>query len=899
MSNRTTPVTLRGFRSVRCIECHTNAYHRVVELLERDQLIATLQGLLEDASSGNGRLALVSGEAGAGKSALLRHFADLASVRAQVLWGWCDPLSSPRPLGPLVDISGQLGAEVSDLLRSGERDLAFEATLRELRGRNRPSVVVLEDLHWADASTLDFVRFMARRLAAAPVLLVVSYRDDDLEATDPLRVVLGDLTTSAGARRVPVPVLSPGAVARLAANSDLDADELYETTGGNPFLVIEVIAAGGGLPPSVSDAVVGRVARLSAEGRLAVEVAAVVGSRIEPSVILGIDGVLSAAVDDCVSKGILAFDPPYFVFRHELVRQAVLSRVAPARLAEIHGAALAALRALPDRGQHLARLADHAEHAADAAAVVEFAPAAAQSAVGLKAHREAAFQYGRALRFADVLDDEDRVDLLEKRSYECFLSDLLVEAIDATSEAIAILRRLDCPLRLGDNLGTLSRLVWTAGRRAEVDVALDEALAILEAQPPSVELARAYARKASMFMLGNDTEQAASWGERAIDLAERFGDVATHVNALNSVGTARWNVGDVGGEELLLKSQQLALDANLDDDVARALTNLAGAATTNLDFAKTRRYLDEGMAFCTDHDLAASRLCLHSAHTELLFRRGDWAQADGEASLLLDHHQWSRTTKILYGVVVARVRTRRGDPDVWPLLDEALSFAAPTDELQFTGCVAAARAEAHWLDGRPELIAADIGETFAMAVACRDTWFAGELGYWLWRAGDLADPPPGAAEPFALHIRGDWAAAAATWTALGLPYEAATALVDSPSAEDVRAAMVEFDRLGARPMVAVAQQRLRKLGVSRIPRGVRATTRENPAGLTVREVEVLRLLEEGLRNADIADRLCLSQKTVGHHVSAVLAKLDVSSRGEAARKAAAVLGPRDANVGSG
>ena len=855
-----------------------------VKLLERDELLSAMRAMVDAPTTA--RIGLISGEAGAGKSALLRHYSDVMSRGATVLWGSCDPLSSPRPLGPLLDIAPSLDPGIADQLRAGDREAAFDATLRALMSRPEPTVVIVEDIHWSDVPTLDFLRFLGRRIDTTNVTLLVSYRDDQLAATGPVRLFLGDLSSSAAVTRLVVPPLSEAAVAELAADTTLDPVVLYQQTRGNAFLVSEVVATGTDtVPASVSDAVLARVGRLSTAARSAIEAAAVVGARIEPSVILKFGGVGSSAVDECVSQGILAFDPPYFAFRHELVRDAVLAAIAPGRLRELHTEALAVLRELTDSARPLARLADHAEQAGDSAAAIEFATAAGDSAASLKGHREAAFQYGRALRFGAHLGPEDRVELLEKRSFECFLSDMLPEAIDATAEAIQHLERLGRPLDVGVNLCRLSRLKWTAGDQAAATKAGREALAVLQDQPRGKELAFAYAHWASVHMLAGRPDEAAEWGGRAIALAESLGEHRIVGHALNTVGTARWITGDADGEELLLRSLRIVEAIGAEDDTARAWTNLAGAAATNMEFGKAHTYLEAGMAYCIDHDLAASRLCLHSAYTDLLFREGDWERAETEAGLLLNNHEWSRTTKILYGVVVARVRTRRGDPGAWPLLDEALAFALPTNEVQFLGVVGAARAEALWLEGKLDRIEPEVRFIYDLAVQSRDPWSAGELGFWLWRAGAIEAPLPMASDPFALHVAGEWKAAADRWTELGVPYEAAMALADSPDPEDVASAVAAFDRLGARPMRTIARQRLRQLGGERIPRGPRSATRDNPGGLTSRELEVLVLIEEGLRNAEIAERLCVAEKTVGHHVSSVLAKLQVSSRGEAARKA--------------
>jgi DNA-binding CsgD family transcriptional regulator len=235
-------------------------------------------------------------------------------------------------------------------------------------------------------------------------------------------------------------------------------------------------------------------------------------------------------------------------------------------------------------------------------------------------------------------------------------------------------------------------------------------------------------------------------------------------------------------------------------------------------------------------------------------------------------------------LALALVRARRGDPGVDQLLDEALRLALPTQELQRIGPITSARAEVAWYRGDLKRVAAEIAIGLKAAMGHEDEWIQGELAYWAHRSASGLEVATSVAEPYALMIKGDWEGAAAAWQQREAPYERALALAEGSEAA-LRESLEILEELGAGPLAAIVRQRLRELGVRGIPRGPRASTRDNPAGLTSREVEVLRLLVHGHTNSELARRLHLSAKTVDHHVSSILEKLKVHTRTEAAAAA--------------
>ena len=521
-------------------------------LLERSaQLEALAERLRAVSHEGRGRLVLVAGEAGIGKTSLVRAFCE-SRPSLTVLSGACDALHTPRPLGPLLDIAEEVGGELAAAVREGvSPGVLVSALVHELRG-GPPVVVVLEDVHWADEATLDVVRLLERRIETLPVLLLATYRDDELE--DPLRIVLGELT-SRTADRIRLAPLSPEAVAVLAGPAVADADELHRRTAGNPFYVTEVVAAGGEIPDTVRDAVLARAARLDPGARALLDIVAIIPSRAELWLLEALtDGDLND-LDQCLALGVLRAQRDAVGFRHEIARVAVEEALPPHRSAPLHRRVL---RALGDADP--ARLAHHAEAAGDSAAVLAHAPVAGERAAEVGSHREAAAQFARALRHAADVEPARRAALLERRSYECYLTDRIADAIEARQAALEEHRASGNRLGEGDAHRWLSRLSWFKGDNATAEREARLAVELLEPLAPGRELAAAYSNMAQLRMLASDRAAAQEWGARAIELAERLGETEILVHALNNVGSAELQEGIEDGRAALERSLALAIE---------------------------------------------------------------------------------------------------------------------------------------------------------------------------------------------------------------------------------------------------------------------------------------------------------------------------------------------------
>lgn len=848
-------------------------------LLERDSTLRTLHDLLAEGADGHGRVALIRGEAGIGKTSVIRTFVE--QVDAHILWGGCDDLLAAQPLGPIWDMAFTEPA-LDAALRGDDRLATFRAVLELLSRSLRPTVMVVEDAHWADEGLLDLIKYVGRRIDRTHGLLILSFRDGHVPDDHPLRLALGDLPHGV-VERIPLLPLSRESVSELAGGA-IDAETLWELTRGNPFFVTEAIAAGGDtVPMSIRDAVNGRVQRLSERARAVVELAAVVPSRIEIDVVTEVLGDSAEAIAECEEAGILEVVGGALKFRHELARRAVEGELAEMERRRLN---LVSLQACERLGQWtsnaaVARCAHHAREADDAASIIRLLPEAARRAADMESHHEAVANLRALEPYLDAMSPEELADHYDLWAYEEYLStDTDSELIE---KGLEIRRKLGDPEALGNSLLVASRIAWVGSRRPEAIALAEEAVEVLGGVGGQ-QLAMAYSTLSQLAMLGNQEAETLAYADKVFSLVGD-GPSEARAHCLSNVGASLMTNHYPQGVTELEESYRMSLDLGMSHEAARACVNLAWGYLYVKELGSAEIWIDRGLEVMNEAEMSTFESYALAEKATLHAFRGEWDSAEVICREVLERPTSQAIARSITTMTLAKVLARRGDPEASLHVFASMTLAEQAEEVQRLGPAASVLVEYYWLGGEvtPRLLDRAI-EIRDDAYRLGSVWVAGELGQWLRIAGLVDDVSEHAPEPYRLLADGDWRSAASWWKTRSIPYDQAVALSTGDNEGRIEALGI-LDLLGATPLASRLRSELQAAGVKGIPRGPQRKTRANPLGLTARQADVLELLSHGLTNAEIADRLFISIRTVDHHVSAILAKLGASSRSEAAQTA--------------
>ena len=857
-----------------------------MQLIERDDSLSSLRAGFKKASSGEGHCFFIMGEAGIGKTSLVRAFLKETDTQSTHFVGACDSLFTPRPLAPLYDLASQINHEwVSEIQNSSSKSELFTRFVHHLTSSLRPAVVVFEDIHWADEATLDFIKFFARRISRSNCLFILTMREEEIGQQHAVRNVFADLPPHTFTRLQLTP-LSKMAVRMLADGSGYDGEDVYSISGGNPFYVSEILAGYSlGVPDNIKDLVLSVYNRLGEETKDIWQLLSVVPEGLELNHLYQIDPSYHRAIDNCLENKILIVENNKIAFKHELYRRTIESSLSPFRRISLNKTILDLLLTSFEAKGEIERIVHYAKNANENKLVEQYAPIAARQAASVGSHIEACKLFLAAIEYSDGTDANRLVGFYEGYAYECYLTNQIKDAIIYQGKALKIWKEKNEIEKIGNSLRFLSRLWWFEGNRQKAESFGREAIEILNQQPSSKAKAMAFSNMSLLKMLSDQTGECIFWGEKAITIALEVEDEETLAHALNSMGsTLMLNQSSAKkGIELLQRSLEISVRNGYHEHVARAYTALGSNAVTMKDYSFAEANLEQGINYCEEKDLDSLKFYMLSWRARLSLETGNWAQASEIANSLLEKENLLPVIKIGALVVMATIKMRNGEPEALSLLMEAKTWAFRTAELRRIIPVLVALLEYEWLTGKCYVENETLHEITNLFIHAEKIPKKSRFFFWICKMNkqypDIPDKNVGLKNSKACLEEAN------TWKKIGCPYEHSLALFNG-NEDDKRMALSKIQQLGATAVYEKMKMEMRLAGIRKIPRGQRESTRSNPAQLTNRELEVLRLLRRGVQNKEIAQELFISPKTVDHHISSILFKLDVNSRLKAVHEAA-------------
>ena len=857
-----------------------------MELAERDNFLALMLSKFKKTSA-EGHCLFVTGEAGIGKSALIKVFLKQVENESIQFTGGCDSLFTPRPLAPLYDVALQINDDWCEKIFSiSSRAELFTKFVKEFSDAQRPVIVVFEDIHWADEATLDFIKFLARRICSLKCLFLLSWRDDEISQQHQLRNVLGEICSD-NFTRIELTPLSREAVFQMAAEKGFDAEEVYSISEGIPFYVNEILASySRGVPDNIKDAILSVYNRQDEKVKEVWQLFSVIPEGLELDRLIQIDASFQAGISASLAKNILVIRMDRIFFKHELYRRTIEDSLSPFQRIFLNKKILSIFQKTLVEKNEIERILHYAKNANDQALVRKYAPIAAFKASSVGAHLQASKLFFTAIEYSDKTETDHLVQLYESFAYECYLTNQIKKAIDYVGKALLIYYGKNEAERIGNSLWFLSRLWWFEGNSEQANSYALQSIKVLEDQPSSKAKAMAYSNMSHLKMTSDQTEECIAWGKKAIKICREVNDKETFAHALNCMGSSLMLHEDTlqKGINLLRRSIRIAWKNDLHEQVARAYTAFGTNLVTLKEYEIAKNILEKGINYCEKMDLDSLKFYLQGWQCRLFHETGNWKEAYDVGEKLIDNEHLFPISRIGALVIVATIKMRTGAKDAIPLLMEAKKLAFETKELQRIIPVLIALLEYEWITGKSFIDASSLKKMVRNYMRFNKLSYKSRLYFWLRKLQKEYIALKETGNDSGIYYPPVTVEESVYWEQSGCAYEQALALFEG-NEEQKRKALQILQKLGASEIFGKLKMEMRSMGIRKIPRGLRESTKTNPAKLTNRELDVLHLLKKSVHNKDIAETLFISAKTVDHHVSSILFKLDVDSRSNAVSEA--------------